>query len=99
MRRKRDRKLESLNSVGGDEGETKGVLQSNICDSASKSILGPTCLLYASTCRRLGSVLVCTSSCHAASRGSIPGPGALLGVKTWLSTLKIVYLCVFRIRH
>ena len=33
---------------------------------------------------------------YAAGRGSIPGPGAraLLGVKIWLSTLEIVYLCV-----
>ena len=27
------------------------------------------------------------SACHVAGRGSIPGPGALLGVNTWLSTL------------
>ena len=26
--------------------------------------------------------------------GSLPGSGALLGVKTWLSTLQIVYLCL-----
>ena len=32
-------------------------------------------------------------------RGSLPEPGTLLGVKTWLSTLEIVYLCVFRRRH
>ena len=43
--------------------------------------------------------MVSTSACHAGSRDSIPGPGALLGVKTWLSTLEIVYLCVFRKRH
>ena len=47
-----------------------------------------------------GSVVVSTSACHAAGRGSLPGPGALVDcVKTWLSTLEIVYLCVFRIRH
>ena len=45
---------------------------------------------------RHGSVVVSTSACHA---GSIPGPSAFLGVKTWLSTLEIVYLCVFRMRH
>ena len=38
---------------------------------------------------RRGSVVVSMSACHAAGRGSIPGPGALLGVKTWLSTLEI----------
>ena len=46
-----------------------------------------------------GSVMVSSSACHAAGRGSLPGPGALLGVKTWLSTLEILYLCVFRMRH
>ena len=39
---------------------------------------------------RCGSVVISTSACHAAGRGSISGPGALLGVKTWLSTLEIV---------
>ena len=43
--------------------------------------------------------LACPLNCHAAGRGSIPGPGALLGVKTWLSTLEIVYLSVFRMRN
>ena len=52
-----------------------------------------------STTERRGSVVVSTSACHAGGRGSIPGPGALLGLKTWLSTLQIVYLCVFRLRH
>ena len=33
-----------------------------------------------------------TSACHAAGRGSISRPGALLGVKTWVSTLEIVNL-------
>ena len=46
-----------------------------------------------------GSVVVSTPACHAFGRGSLPGPGALLGVKTWLSTLEIVYFCVFRMRH
>ena len=35
--------------------------------------------------------MVSTSACHAAGRGSIPGPGALLGIRTWLYTLEIVY--------
>ena len=39
-----------------------------------------------------GSVVVSTSAWHAAVRGSLPGPGTLLGLKTWLSTLEIVYL-------
>ena len=46
-----------------------------------------------------GSAVVSTSACHAGGPGSRPGPGTLLGVKTWLSTLEIVYLCVFRMRH
>ena len=49
--------------------------------------------------QRRGSVVVSTSTCHAADRGSIPGPVALLVVKIWLSTLYIVYFCVFRRRH
>ena len=48
---------------------------------------------------RCRSVVVSTSACHAAGRGSIPGPGALLGVKTWLSILEIVYLWVFWMIH
>ena len=32
-----------------------------------------------SVVERRGSVVVSTSACHAAGRGSIPGPGALLG--------------------
>ena len=39
-------------------------------------------------------VVVSTAACHAAGRGSLPGPGTLLGVKTWLSALEIVYLCL-----
>ena len=46
-----------------------------------------------------GSVVVSTSACHFAGHDSIPGLGALSGVQTWLSTLEIVYLCVFRKRH
>ena len=45
------------------------------------------------------SAVVSTSACHPGGRGSLPGPGTLLDVKTWLSTLEIVYLCVFRMRH
>ena len=41
---------------------------------------------------RRGSAVVSTSACHAGGPGSRPGPGTLLGVKTWLSTLEIVYL-------
>ena len=48
---------------------------------------------------RRGSSVVSTSACHAGGPGSRPGPGTLLGVETWLSTLEIVYLCVFRMRH
>ena len=39
-----------------------------------------------------GSAVVSTSARHAGGPGSRPGPGTLLGVKTWLSTLEIVYL-------
>ena len=46
-----------------------------------------------------GSAVVSTSACHAGGRRSLPGPATLLGVKTLLSTLYIVYLCVFRMRH
>ena len=35
---------------------------------------------------RRGSAVVSTSACHADGQGSLPGPGTLLGVKTWLST-------------
>ncbi len=45
------------------------------------------------------SAVVSTSACHAGGPGSRPEPGTLLGVKTWLSTLEIVYLRVFRMRH
>ena len=49
--------------------------------------------------RRRCSAVVSTSACHAGGRGSLLGPGTLLDVKTWLSTLEIVYLCVFRMRQ
>ena len=42
---------------------------------------------------RRGSVVVSTSACHAAGRGSLAGPGTLL-VKTRLSTLEIMYMCL-----
>ena len=46
-------------------------------------------------CERRGSIVVSTFSCHAAGRGSLPGPDALLGVKTWLSTIRDrVSLCL-----
>ena len=44
-----------------------------------------------------GSVVVSTPAYHAADRGSNPARTRrdyLLGVKTWLSTLEIVYLCL-----
>ena len=46
---------------------------------------------------RRGSVVVNTSAWHAAGRrfDSRTRYVSLLGVKTWLSTLEIVYLCVF----
>ena len=57
---------------------------------------------------RRGSVLVSSPAWHAGDLGSILGPGVLitnntlgpriklilLGVKTWLSTLETVYLCL-----
>ena len=43
-----------------------------------------------SSTERRGGVVISTSACHAADRGSLPGPGTLLGVKTWLSTVEIV---------
>ena len=45
---------------------------------------------------RRGRAVVSPPARHAADRGAIPGPGAraLLGVKTWLSTLETVYLCL-----
>ena len=47
-----------------------------------------------------GSVLVSMPAWHAGDLGSIPGPGMfILGVKTWLSTLEIVNLSVFRMRQ
>ena len=56
--------------------------------------------------QRRGSPVVRTLAYHAAGPNSMPGlrrPRArrreLLGVKTWLSTLEIVNLCVFRMRH
>ena len=46
------------------------------------------------------SVVVSTPGWHTVDLGSIPGPACyILGVKTWLSTLEIVYLCVFRMIH
>ena len=59
----------------------------------------PTSLHWNCVVERRGSAVVSTSACHAGGPGSRPGPGTLLGVKTWLSTLEIVYLCVFRMRH
>ena len=45
---------------------------------------------------RRGSVVVSMSAWHAASRGSIPARTrhVILGVKTWLSTLETVHLCL-----
>ena len=43
--------------------------------------------------QRRGSAVVTMSACHAGGRGSLPVPGTLLGVKTWLSTLEIWSLC------
>ena len=41
-----------------------------------------------------------TYALHASSPGSRPGLGdIILGVKTWLSTLEIVHLSVFRMRQ
>ena len=42
---------------------------------------------------RRGSAVVSTSACHAGGPGSLPGPGTfrLLGLKSGLSTLEIVY--------
>ena len=50
---------------------------------------------------RCGSVVVSTSAWHAAGQGfdSRTRHVSLLGVKTWLSTLEIVYPCVFRRRR
>ena len=46
-----------------------------------------------------GSVVVSMSAWHVG--GSIPAltRHVILGVKTWLSTLETVYLCVIRRRH
>ena len=51
--------------------------------------------------KRRGSVVVSTFAWHAAGRwfDSRIRHVSLLGVKTWLSKLEIVYLCVFRRRH
>ena len=45
---------------------------------------------------RCGSVVVSTSAWHAAGRDSIPARTrhVILGVKTWLSTLETVSLCL-----
>ena len=64
----------------------------------SPALQGARDVYLRNTRERHGSV-VGTSAYHTADHGSIPGPRALLGVKTWLSTLEIVYLCVFRRRH
>ena len=49
---------------------------------------------------RRGSVVVSTPAWHAAGRGSIPDRARyIMGVKPWLSTLEIVYHCVFRWGH
>ena len=61
----------------------------------------PVCV-YPAILSRCGSVVDgYTSACHAAGRGSIPGPGALImRLKTWLSRLCFyVYICVFRMRR
>ena len=53
------------------------------------------------TRERRSSVVVSTPPWHAIIRGAIPARTrhVILGVKTWLSTLETVYLCVFRMRH
>ena len=58
-------------------------------------------VLHVPRSERRGSVVVSTSAWHAAGRwfDSQTRHVSLLGVKTWLSTLEIVYLCVFRRRH
>ena len=49
---------------------------------------------------RRGGVVVSMPAWHAGDLGWIPGPGMfILGVKTWLSTLEIVNLSVFRMRQ
>ena len=50
---------------------------------------------------RHGSLMVSTSACHAGGRrfDSRTRRMALLSVKTWLSILETVYLCVFRMKH
>ena len=50
--------------------------------------------MWSTTTERHGSAMVSRSACHAGGRGSLSGPGTLLGVKTWLSTLHIMYLCL-----
>ena len=42
-----------------------------------KTLVSIVCTLVCPITERRGSVVVSTSACHAASRGSIPGPGAL----------------------
>ena len=68
---------------------------SHSCGGYNKGIGYLPLLLY----ERRGSAVVSTSACHAGGPGSRLVPGTLLGVKTCLSTLEIVYLCVFRMRH
>ena len=59
------------------------------------------CMIYSVALERRGSVVVSTSAWHAAGRwfDSRTRHVSLLGVITWLSTLEIVYLRVFRRRH
>ena len=47
------------------------------------------------------SVVVSTSACHATGQrsGFDFRTRRIIRLKTWLSTLEIVYLCVFRMRH
>ena len=85
------------------DGTCKGARQSSWYQAGCVSHLSLLSLpergLLLSVLERRGSAVVSTSACHAGGPGSRPGPGTLLGVKTWLSTLEIVYLCVFRMRH
>ena len=46
-----------------------------------------------------GSVVVSMPAWQSGDLGSIPGPRMYFGVKTWLSTLEIVCLCVFWMKH
>ena len=55
---------------------------------------GPILLCCRGALTRRDSVVVSTSACHAAGRGSIPGPGALLDVNTWLCFRDCAVLCL-----